>query len=61
VVLQLKAIGIGDLVYFDFMDLLVSELLMRALEALFSLFAIDQSGELTGLGFLMASFLWSLS
>ena len=47
VVLQLKKLGIEDLVHFDFMDPPAPETLMRALELLNYLGAIDDEGELT--------------
>ncbi|KAH7699885.1 DEAD box protein/DEAH protein box helicase [Aphelenchoides avenae] len=56
VVLQLKKLGIDDLVHFDFMDPPAPETLMRALELLNYLAAIDDNGELTQLGSLMAEF-----
>ncbi|KAI6215765.1 hypothetical protein M3Y94_00423000 [Aphelenchoides besseyi] len=56
VVLQLKKLGIDDLVHFDFMDPPAPETLMRALELLNYLAAIDDNGDLTELGSLMAEF-----
>lgn len=56
VVLQLKKLGIEDLVHFDFMDPPAPETLMRALELLNYLAAIDDNGELTQLGSIMAEF-----
>ncbi|CAF2368529.1 unnamed protein product [Rotaria sp. Silwood2] len=56
VVLQLKKLGIDDLVHFDFMDHPASETLMRALELLNYLAAIDDEGDLTELGSMMAEF-----
>ena len=56
VVLQLKKLGVEDLVHFDFMDPPAPETLMRALELLNYLAAIDDNGELTQLGSLMAEF-----
>ncbi|KAI6190495.1 RNA helicase [Aphelenchoides bicaudatus] len=56
VVLQLKKLGIDDLVHFDFMDPPAPETLMRALELLNYLNAIDDNGDLTELGSLMAEF-----
>ena len=50
VVLQLKKLGINDLVHFDFMDPPAPETLMRALELLNDLGAIDDEGELTKVG-----------
>jgi len=49
-VLQLKRLGIDDLVHFDFMDPPAPETLMRALELLNYLGALDDEGELTELG-----------
>ena len=56
VVLQLKKLGIGDLVHFDFMDPPAPETLMRALELLNDLGALDDEGELTKTGNLMSEF-----
>uniref|UniRef100_A0A1X7VDT7 RNA helicase n=1 Tax=Amphimedon queenslandica TaxID=400682 RepID=A0A1X7VDT7_AMPQE len=56
VVLQLKKLGIDDLVHFDFMDPPAPETLMRALELLNYLGALDDNGELTELGAMMAEF-----
>ncbi|KAK4523669.1 hypothetical protein GAYE_PCTG71G1565 [Galdieria yellowstonensis] len=56
VVLTLKKLGIDDLVHFDFMDPPAPETLMRALELLNYLGALDDEGELTQLGRLMAEF-----
>ncbi|CAJ0574498.1 unnamed protein product, partial [Mesorhabditis spiculigera] len=56
VVLQLKKLGIEDLVHFDFMDPPAPETLMRALELLNYLAAINDEGDLTELGSLMAEF-----
>eukprot|EP00731_Ephydatia_muelleri_P034453 Em0060g11a len=56
VVLQLKKLGIDDLVHFDFMDPPAPETLMRALELLNYLGALDEDGELTELGSMMAEF-----
>ena len=50
VVLTLKKLGIKDLVHFDFMDPPAPETLMRALELLNYLGALDDDGELTTLG-----------
>ncbi len=54
VVLTLKKLGIDDLVHFDFMDPPAPETLMRALELLNYLGALDDEGELTELGFQMS-------
>jgi pre-mRNA-splicing factor ATP-dependent RNA helicase DHX15/PRP43 len=56
VVLQLKKLGIDDLVHFDFMDPPAPETLMRALELLNYLGALDDEGNLTLTGNLMAEF-----
>ena len=53
---QLKKLGIEDLVHFDFMDPPAPETLMRALELLNYLGALDDEGELTELGSMMAEF-----
>jgi len=55
-VLQLKRLGIDDLVHFDFMDPPAPETLMRALEMLNYLGALDDEGELTDLGNQMSEF-----
>jgi pre-mRNA-splicing factor ATP-dependent RNA helicase DHX15/PRP43 len=56
VVLQLKKLGIDDLVHFDFMDAPAPETLMRALELLNYLEALNDEGELTKTGEIMAEF-----
>jgi len=56
VVLQLKKLGIEDLVHFDFMDPPAPETLMRALELLNYLGALDDDGNLTDLGSMMSEF-----
>lgn len=56
VVLQLKKLGIDDLVHFDFMDPPAPETLMRALEMLNYLGALDDDGNLTEVGGMMAEF-----
>jgi len=56
VVLNLKKLGIDDLVHFDFMDPPAPETLMRALELLNYLGALDDEGNLTELGAMMAEF-----
>jgi HrpA-like RNA helicase len=55
-VLTLKKLGIDDLVHFDFMDPPAPETLMRALELLNYLGALDDDGNLTKLGTLMSEF-----
>ena len=56
VVLVLKSIGIDDLVNFDFMDPPPHEMLIRALDQLYALGALNDKGELTRLGRRMAEF-----
>merc|ERR1712151_797989 len=56
VVLTLKKLGIDDLVHFDFMDPPAPETLMRALEQLNYLGALDDEGDLTELGRQMSEF-----
>ena len=56
VILQLKKLGIDDLVHFDFMDPPAPETLMRALEQLNYLGALDDEGELTDVGSKMSEF-----
>jgi len=56
VVLILKSLGIENLVKFDFMDPPASETLIRALEELYALAALNDEGELTKLGRRMAEF-----
>ena len=56
VVLMLKSLGIDDLLHFDFMDPPPPETLMRALEQLYALGALNSNGDLTKLGRRMAEF-----
>ena len=56
VVLQLKKLGVDDLVHFDFMDPPAPETLMRALELLNYLGALGDEGDLTQTGSLMSDF-----
>jgi pre-mRNA-splicing factor ATP-dependent RNA helicase DHX16 len=56
VVLMLKSIGIDDLINFDFMDAPPPETLMKALEHLYALGALNAQGELTKVGRRMAEF-----
>jgi pre-mRNA-splicing factor ATP-dependent RNA helicase DHX16 len=56
VVLMLKSLGINDLLNFDFMDKPPAETLIRALEQLYALGALNDRGELTKLGRRMAEF-----
>ncbi|XP_059470010.1 ATP-dependent RNA helicase DHX8 [Neocloeon triangulifer] len=55
-VLQLKTMGINDLIHFDFMDAPPVESMIMALEQLHSLSALDSEGLLTRLGRRMAEF-----
>ena len=55
-VLQLKAMGINDLIGFDFMDAPPVEAMVHALELLHTLSALDDEGLLTRLGRRMAEF-----
>lgn len=55
-VLQLKAMGINDLIGFEFMDAPPVETLLTALSQLHSLGALDDEGLLTRLGRRMAEF-----
>jgi len=56
VVLTLKSLGINDLLNFDFMDSPPADTLIRALEQLYALGALNDRGELTKLGRKMAEF-----
>merc|ERR1712130_869712 len=55
-VLKLKAMGINDLIGFDFMDAPPVEAMIHALELLHTLSALDDEGLLTRLGRRMAEF-----
>ena len=55
-VLQMKAMGVNDLLHFDFMDSPPVQTLVSALESLYSLQALDEEGLLTPLGRRMAEF-----
>ena len=55
-ILMLKAMGINDLLSFDFMDPPPAQTMLTALEALFALSALDDEGLLTRLGRKMADF-----
>jgi pre-mRNA-splicing factor ATP-dependent RNA helicase DHX15/PRP43 len=55
-VLQLKKLGIDDLVHFDLMDPPAPETLMRALEELNYLACLDDEGDMTQLGRLASDF-----
>lgn len=54
VVLTLLTLGIEDLVHFDFMDPPAPETMMRALELLNYLGALDDDGNVTAMGRMMA-------
>jgi len=56
VVLMLKSLGINDLIHFDFIDSPPPENLIRALEQLYALGALNNDGDLTKLGRRMAEF-----
>jgi pre-mRNA-splicing factor ATP-dependent RNA helicase DHX15/PRP43 len=55
-VLELKKLGVDDLVHFDLMDPPAPETLMRALEELNYLACLDDEGNLTQLGHLASQF-----
>jgi len=55
-VLLLKAMGINDLINFEFMDPPPVQTLVSALETLYNLECLDDEGLLTKLGRLMAEF-----
>ncbi|KAJ2953700.1 hypothetical protein O0L34_g1317 [Tuta absoluta] len=55
-VLTLKALGINDLIHFDFLDPPPHETLVLALEQLYALGALNHHGELTKAGRRMAEF-----
>ncbi|KAJ2007489.1 DEAH-box ATP-dependent RNA helicase prp43 [Coemansia thaxteri] len=56
IVLQLKKLGINDLVHLDLMDPCAPEVLMRALELLHYLGALDDDANLTDIGHLISEF-----
>lgn len=56
IVMQLKAIGINNLIDFDFMDPPPADTLIRALEKLYALGALNDKGDLTKIGRQMAEF-----
>lgn len=56
VVLMLKSLGIDQLLEFDFMDPPPAETLIRALEQLYALGALNDRGDLTKIGRQMAEF-----
>jgi HrpA-like RNA helicase len=49
-VLQLKSLGIHDVLRFDFISPPPAEIMIHALELLFSLGALNEEGELTPIG-----------
>jgi pre-mRNA-splicing factor ATP-dependent RNA helicase DHX16 len=53
---MLKSMGINNLVEFDFMDPPPHDMLVKALETLYALGALNDKGELTKLGRKMAEF-----
>lgn len=55
-VLELKKLGVEDLVHFDFMDPPAPETMMRALEELNYLACLDDEGALTTLGSMASEF-----
>ncbi|KAF3104229.1 DEAH-box ATP-dependent RNA helicase prp22 [Orbilia oligospora] len=55
-ILMLKAMGINDLLHFDFMDPPPTNTMLNALEELYGLGALDDEGLLTRLGRKMADF-----
>ncbi|KAJ9627648.1 DEAH-box ATP-dependent RNA helicase prp22 [Taxawa tesnikishii (nom. ined.)] len=55
-ILMLKAMGINDLLHFDFMDPPPTNTMLTALEELYQLSALDDEGLLTRLGRRMADF-----
>jgi ATP-dependent RNA helicase DHX8/PRP22 len=55
-VLNMKAMGINDLLSFDFMDPPASQTLLSAMEQLYKLGALDEEGLLTKIGRKMAGF-----
>ncbi|KAA8652311.1 putative mRNA splicing factor RNA helicase (Cdc28) [Aspergillus tanneri] len=56
VILMLKSLGIDQLLEFDFMDPPPAETIIRALEQLYALGALNDRGELTKVGRQMAEF-----
>ncbi|KAL4938624.1 hypothetical protein BDV06DRAFT_214959 [Aspergillus oleicola] len=56
VILMLKSLGIDQLLEFDFMDPPPAETIIRALEQLYALGALNDRGELTKIGRQMAEF-----
>lgn len=56
VILMLKSLGINDLLDFDFMDPPQTDTIVRAVEQLYALGALNNAGELTKVGRQMAEF-----
>ncbi|GAB7360851.1 hypothetical protein MBLNU230_g0837t1 [Neophaeotheca triangularis] len=56
VMLLLKSLGINDLVNFDFLDPPSPDMIIRSLEQLYALGALNDKGELTKIGRQMAEF-----
>ena len=56
VILLLRALGINDLIHFDFMDKPPKKTLIFALENIFALGALNGTGDITQLGIRMSSF-----
>ena len=56
VVMQLKKLGVDDLAHFDFIDPPAPESMLRAVELLHYLAAIDDNGNLTKLSSMMTEF-----
>jgi pre-mRNA-splicing factor ATP-dependent RNA helicase DHX16 len=56
VILMLKSLGINDLIDFDFMDPPPTDTIVRAVEQLYALGALNNAGELTKIGRQMAEF-----
>ncbi|KDQ63106.1 hypothetical protein JAAARDRAFT_147063 [Jaapia argillacea MUCL 33604] len=55
-ILMLKAMGVNDLLSFDFMDPPPAQTMLQAMETLYALSALDDEGLLTRLGRKMADF-----
>ena len=55
-VLLLESLGITDIVDFDFMDAPPAETVIRSLESLYALGALNDKGELTKIGRQLAEF-----
>lgn len=55
-ILSMMTLGVRDLVHFDYLDSPAPESIMRALELLHYLSALDDESNLTPLGSLMSKF-----